>query len=161
MKELLEKESSEKLFSIFKYDGSDNFEKKLISGKILQERKFDIEKLKEEKSKTRESVAYQIRHFKDNEELFRKHKARLRNEIIGVISIMFFLLIYFFKFSNFDSDRLTDKYLFGFIIIFHSIILIYRVLSFKKIVRQNVNVEIKDRELLEKQLELIDSEWQF
>jgi len=59
----LNKESTEKLFYNFKHDGLLDFEKKIISGKILYLRNYNLLKLKEEKSLIVESIKSLIRGY--------------------------------------------------------------------------------------------------
>ncbi|MDD4375033.1 MAG: hypothetical protein PHG67_14065 [Bacteroidales bacterium] len=72
-------EDSEKLFFYYKHDGAIDFEKKIIAGKILNERGFDRQKLLDEKQLIIGSIMDQIRCYANTDHLLSKNKRKINN----------------------------------------------------------------------------------
>ena len=60
LEKFMNSESSENLFFYFKHDGAIDFQRKVIAGKVLNERGFDRNKLIEEKQLIVGSIEEQI-----------------------------------------------------------------------------------------------------
>lgn len=153
-------ESSEELFYFFKYDGSIDFEKKLIAGVILSARNFNKHALKNEKKKLidlyRENSTY---ISKDT--IREKHTKKLRKKIlIGIIAafiatIIALIGLYDGNNINFQWRDITITYL------LFTVPPIIQIILFNRRLNSKVNEEFKDQELNRKRLDLIDKYWKF
>ncbi len=87
-------EDSEKLFFYFKHDGAIDFEKKIIAGKILNERGFDRKKLLDEEQLIIGSIKDQISSYENTNLLIAKNKRKINKGIfLGLGYIIFFVMI--------------------------------------------------------------------
>ena len=158
----LEQESDDKLFYNFKHDGNINFERKIVSGKILANRNYDPNKLKEEKEKIVKSIQDQINKYKDLENLKTKNKQEARKSILNSITpalVIFFL--YLFDFIKDENPVKSDYYILFSIVAVLFLIVLFKIVHFKKKVNQLIESDINDSNLLENRLSIIDQEWDF
>jgi len=163
LKKYLEKETSEELFYFFKHDGSLNFEKKVVSGIILNERRYNKRKMKSEKALIRNSIVDSIKDYTYSPQLVYKLKAKLTRSIIyGVlISLLFYFLPYGFNYVKGESIALSNDYTLLVTIIFLSSFVLYQIITYNKKISNLVNQSNKDYELQKSRLEILDMMWQF
>ena len=163
LKKYLDKESSEELFYFFKHDGSLNFEKKIVSGVILHERRYDKRKLKSEKAIIRKSLVSSIKDYEYSPKLVSKLNTKLTMSIIyGVmISLIVYLLPYGYSYVKGESVTLSNNYtLLVTGVAFFSFVL-YQIITYNRRINNLVKQSSKDYELQKSRLEIIDNKWQF
>ena len=160
--ESLEKEKNEKLFFNFKHDGNINFEYKLLSGKILSNRKYDINKLKEEKEKIVKSIQDQVNESKNLECLRTKNRKEAIKSILNSLFPAFIIFIlYLYNFITEDNPAKSDYYLLFSIVAALIALALFKIYNFKKKVNKLIETDINGGRLLEKRLTLINQEWDF
>jgi len=163
LKKYLEKEPSEELFYFFKHDGSLNFEKKIVSGVILSERRYDKRKMKSEKAIIRNSIVNSIVNYEHSPQLVSKLKAKLKMSIVyGIlISLIVYLLPYGFSYVKGESITLSNNYtLLVTGIAFFSFIL-YQIITYNRRINNLVKQSSEDCELQKSRLEILDNMWHF
>ena len=163
LKKYLEKEPSEELFYFFKHDGSLNFEKKVVSGIILNERRYDKRKLKSEKAIIRKSLVSSIKDYEYSPQLVPKLKAKLVKSIIyGIlVSLIVYLLPYGFSYVKGESIMLSNNYTLLVTGIAFSSFVLYQIITYNKRISSLVKQSSKDYKLQKSRLEILDNKWQF
>jgi type IV secretory pathway TrbL component len=156
----LEAETSEKLFYYFKHDGSIDFEKKIIAGKILNDKCFDKAKLLHEKEIIVDSILNELKISESSDYLRKKSRKEINKNIyfwLGFILIFLTLEVkdYWTDKENFELTSLLIIILTG--LIFFT----YTALNYKKTLSKLINSGINNNELLRLRLSLIETEWDF
>lgn len=117
----LRNESTENLFSFFKHKGSYNFQKKILAGKILCERKYDKQILRTEKEKIVQNLHKDLWLFYSNHDLKQKSKSKNRKKIffviIAILGLMSANLIYRFITNGFTQAFGTSYALYCIILV--------------------------------------------
>ena len=162
LKEALSKEKTDSLFFYFKHDGSIDFEKKVVAGQILHERGFYRHKLVEEKEKIVAAIEELLRDNKDPEKVKVERHKELKKGIIWVA--LPWLVFLFAKFVDFlfddDWENSDNNVLLVFMIAF-VIILVYRIITYRKNLKQFMQSRVDDYHLQKRRLKVIDEEWGF
>lgn len=163
LKETLKKEPSEELFYFFKHDGSLNFEKKIVSGIILHERKYNKRKLKSEKTIIRDSIVRSIKDYKNSPQLIKKLKNKVRRNIIFgiIITTLINSMSFIIDNTRFKSISLTDNYTWLITILGLLAFIIYSIATYNKKVNEAINTSKEDYKLMVNRLEIIDKRWDF
>ena len=159
LKFYLEKESTEDLFYNFKHDGLLNFEKKLISGVILFERKYSTHKLRKEKSKIINEIDSTIAIYNNKETLVdKKKKSMNRNILWSILGLPVSLL-------PIGLDYINGTGFIGKSILISSLIYLFfialNVINYNKRIQKYIRESEEDAQLLKGRLKLIDSYWAF
>jgi hypothetical protein len=158
-RKIMETENDEDLFFFFKSDGSLNFEKKIIAGKILHERDFDNQKLVDEKNKIIKSINDIIGFYTNPTEFAEKKKKEKRNAILfGIFGNLIILGLYIYWYLH--SDNENENWLIFAILFFSGVIILYLFRIKAKV--PEINQEEKDDlELQKERLQIINNEWNF
>ncbi|WP_321297344.1 hypothetical protein [Marinifilum fragile] len=159
IKKSLEQESTSELFFYFKLDGDNNFEKKLMAGKILHERGFDTQILQKEKLLTMAELQADLMDGETPGYLLNKSKKEVLKK---PFSLIIFLVLYLLLRAY---DILTEQEInwesFGIICAIGLIVLSYSIVSYKKNVNKLMHEGAKNNELLRLRLSYIQKEWDF
>ena len=156
----LEAETSEKLFYYFKHDGSIDFEKKIIAGKILNDKSFDKAKLLHEKEIIVDSILNELKISESSDYLRKKSRKEINKNIyfwLGFILIFLTLEVKDYWVDK-EAFELTSLLI---IILTGLIFFTYTALNYKKTLSKLINSGIKNNELLRLRLSLIETEWDF
>ena len=156
----LEAETSEKLFYYFKHDGSIDFEKKIIAGKILNDKSFDKAKLLHEKEIIVDSILNELKISESSDYLRKKSRKEINKNIyfwLGFILIFLTLEVKDYWVDK-EAFELTSLLI---IILTGLIFFTYTALNYKKTLSKLINSGIKNNELLRLRLGLIETEWDF
>jgi len=156
----LEAETSEKLFYYFKHDGSIDFEKKIIAGKILNDKSFDKAKLLHEKEIIVDSILNELKISESSDYLRKKSRKEINKNIyfwLGFILIFLTLEVKDYWIDK-EAFELTSLLI---IILTGLIFFTYTALNYKKTLSKLINSGIKNNELLRLRLGLIETEWDF
>jgi len=156
----LEAETSEKLFYYFKHDGSIDFEKKIIAGKILNDKSFDKAKLLHEKEIIVDSILNELKISESSDYLRKKSRKEINKNIyfwLGFILIFLTLEVKDYWVDK-EAFELTSLLI---IILTGLIFFTYTALNYKKTLSKSINSGIKNNELLRLRLSLIETEWDF
>lgn len=159
LKFYLKKETTEELFYNFKHDGLLNFEKKLMSGAILFERKYSTHKLRKEKSKIINDIKSTIATYNNKETLVEKKKKSMnRNILWGILGLPVSLL-------PVGLDYIYGTSFSGKSILFSSLIYLFfvllNVLNYNKRIQKYIKDSEEDSQLLKSRLQLIENYWDF
>lgn len=159
LRKIMETENDEGLFFIYKSDGSLNFEKKIIAGKILHERGYDNKKLVDEKNKIIKSINDIIGFYTNPTEFAEKKKKEKRNAILfGIFGNLIILMLYIYWYLQ--SDNENENWLIFAILFFSGVIIVYLFRIKAKV--PEINQEEKDDlELQRKRLQIINNELKF
>ncbi len=164
MNEDLEKafknEKSEELFFYYKHDGAIDFEKKIVAGKLLNERGFDKNKLNAEKQLIIDSITDRIRFYEHSDQLIASHRKKMNRGILfGLGYITSFIVIglsdYFFNDAPFNWTTVSVM------IALAALFLVYRLATYNKRLNQLLEIDRNDNELLKYRLQMIEREWGF
>ncbi|MCZ4696465.1 hypothetical protein DWB61_17525 [Ancylomarina euxinus] len=156
----LEAETSEKLFYYFKHDGSIDFEKKIIAGKILNDKSFDKAKLLHEKEIIVDSILNELKISESSDYLRKKSRKEINKNIyfwLGFILIFLTLEVKDYWVDK-EAFELTSLLI---IILTGLIFFTYKALNYKKTLSKLINSGVKNNELLRLRLSLIETEWDF
>ena len=156
----LEAETSEKLFYYFKHDGSIDFEKKIVAGKILKDKSFDKAKLLHEKGIIVDSILNELKISESSDYLRKKSRKEINKNIyfwLGFILIFLTLEVKDYWIDK-EAFELTSLLI---IILTGLIFFTYTALNYKKTLSKLINSGIKNNELLRLRLSLIETEWDF
>jgi len=155
----LNKETNENLFYNFKHDGLMNFEKKIISGKILHERKYNLSKLINERSIIVNEIQILIKEYNDKTNIENRKRNQVRKSIFWTVlsAITSFLFLFILKKQN---DNFTDWIIY-FVIGFNVILILTSIIKYNNDVQKLINVDLYDLELQKQRLEIISTEWDF
>ena len=157
---LMNSEETEKLFFYYKHDGAIDFEKKVIAGKILNERSFDKKKLLEEKQMIIDSIKDTIKEYENKKNLTTNNKKKINKGIFfGLGYISFFIIAglkgFIMQKEPFDWVRISIMTLL--VIVF----IAYKLVTYKTKLSDLLELDMKDKELLKFRLQLIEKEWSF
>ncbi|MDE5419600.1 hypothetical protein L3049_16535 [Labilibaculum sp. DW002] len=162
LKKYLESETSDKLFYYFKFEGLLDFNKKIVAGTVLHERNYDTKILISEKSKLQESLKRQIAEFEDRSvfeyKIRKEQKKSLIHSLIFTVTIVSFYIYWYFELPD---NRMTPTYLLIACNITFSLLMIYKLMSFKKSINYEIKRAEQDCKLQKQKLEIIDQEWKF
>jgi len=163
IKRYLGKKPSEELFYFFKHDGSLNFEKKIVSGVILSERRYDKRKMKSEKATIRSSIVKSIKDYEHSPQLVSKLKSKLTMSIVyGIlISLIVYLLPYGFSYVKGESITLSGDYTLVVTAILLSSYILYQIITYNRRINNLVKQSSEDCDLQKSRLEILDNMWHF
>lgn len=161
--ESLQNENDRELFYFFKNDGLVTFEKKLAAGKILHQRRYDIDRLREEKAKLINKYSNRVKESTCShspEEIY-KHKAKVRRKIIigTALELLFLAAVSVICYSNskpFELDIHTLSIPFLLTLSLFINIFAYR----RKINKKKKEVTYSGR-IFKARLAVIEREWKF
>jgi len=156
----LEAETSEKLFYYFKYDGAINFEKRIIAGIILHDRGYDKNTLSKEKELITESITDSLNVNKNKDDLKSKNKKKVNRTIFFGLGYLSFFTLLNMKDYIIDNEKFDWFYLLIMIVLGVAFI-IYKILTYNKTLNNLIKADIKNNELLEFRLKLIENKWDF
>ncbi|MBI9033898.1 MAG: hypothetical protein JEZ03_05445 [Bacteroidales bacterium] len=156
----LEAETSEKLFYYFKHDGAINFEKKIIAGRILNEREYDKTILSQEKSNIANSITNSLKINEDLDYLTKKSKKQSNRNIAMGLGYLSFFLILGMKDYWFNKEDIDWLYLLIMISLGLTFI-VYKIVTYKKTLNDFIREDVENNELLRFRLKLIETEWDF
>lgn len=158
----MKNKTDENLFFYFKHDGSYNFQKKIVAGIILHERKYNKAKLISEKEKILINLKKNTNHFFDNGTLKQKHKAKIRKELkfmaIAAYCLMSANLIYRIIRDGFNT---AHGYMYAFYCIILLAFILHKVISFNKSLSKKVKAKENSFKQHNIRLETINREWKF
>ena len=159
IKKSLEQESTDELFFYFKHNGTYNFEKKLIAGKLLKERGFDTQILQKEKQLTIEKLQANLKKGETPDLLLRKSKQQVFRNMLSWFGFIFvFLSLEIFdNITNPEKSWESTGIIFAISLTFIS----YSFITYKKNVNKLMYDGAKNNELLRLRLSYIDKEWVF
>lgn len=158
----LNSEQSDRLFFYFRHDGAIDFEKKVIAGKILNERGFDRNKLLKEKKLLSDSIRHQISAF-ENVNLLVKNKRKINKRILfGLVYISLFMVIGL-KDIVLTGESLKRADWIGILIMVLLALtyIVYKLVTYKTKLKQLMASDNKEKELLKLRLQFIEKEWNF
>ena len=156
----LEKETSEKLFFYFKHDGAIDFEKKIIAGRILNEREYDKTILSQEKSNITNSITNRLKTNEDLDYLMKKSKKQSNRNIAMGLGYLSFFLILGMKGYWFNKEDIDWLYLLIMISLGLTFI-VYKIVTYKTTLNDLIRADVENNELLRFRLKLIETEWDF
>jgi len=156
----LETEKSEKLFYYFKSDGAINFEKKIIAGRILNEKGYDKTILSQEKKNIINSITNRLKTNEDLDYLMKKSKKQSNKNIFMGLGYLSFFLILGMKDYWFNKEDIDWLYLFIMISLGLTFIF-YKIVTYKKTLNDFIREDVENNELLRFRLKLIETEWDF
>lgn len=155
----LKKETTKELWYNFKHDGLMNFEKKIVSGNILYQRKYSVHLLRSEKAIIVNSIINQIRDYNNVDKTIKKNRSKVKSRIItgsiGFLFVLSMLIIdYFFKEKMINYSSIVGISL-GLAFLFYSIY------TFEKKIKQGIKADMEDLKILKEKLRIIEHEWNF
>jgi len=156
----LETETSEKLFYYFKHSGAINFEKKIIAGRILNEKGYDKTILSQEKKNIINSITNRLKTNEDLDYLMRKSKKQSNKNIFMGLGYLSFFLILGMKDYWFNKEDIDWLYLLIMITLGLTFI-VYKIVTYKKTLNDFIREDVENNELLRFRLKLIETEWDF
>lgn len=156
----LEAETSEKLFYYFKHDGAINFEKRIIAGIILHDRRYDKNTLSKEKELITESITDSLNINKNKDYLESKNKKKVNRTIFFGLGYLSFFTLLNMKDYIIDNEKFDWFYLLIMIVLGVAFI-IYKILTYNKTLNNLIKADIENNELLEFRLKLIENKWDF
>lgn len=160
LEDLMNSEESEKLFFYYKHDGTVDFEKKIIAGKILNKRNFDREKLLQEKQLIVDSINDKITYYNNTIQLTAKNKKKINKGLLFVIGYFSFFIILVLK--DYIMNKETFDWAGIFVITLVVVIFMgYKLITYKSKLKQLLESDMDDNELLKFRLQLIEKEWDF
>lgn len=157
---VLTTENSDKLFFLFKHQGAIDFEKKILAGKILNERGFDKETLKAEKELIVNSIRSKIKFYDNTDEVTKKNKRKINlNILYGAVYILVLLLIPLKDsiLHNEAIDWIAISILSAILLSFVG----YKFYTYPSKLQSLQRSDQNDKELLQYRLILIEKEWAF
>ena len=161
--ESLKQETTEELFYFFKHDGLMNFEKKIVAGIILKQRRYNIRVLKIEREKIRCSLENVIKKNTNTNGLVLDAKNRVIKEI--VLGVPISLSYYGIKFIAHYSQVGFVTYQFSIIdlipILSFVAFTVYKILTYDKRVSRKIDSAMQDYEIQKSKLEMLEREWKF
>ena len=147
------------LFYNFKHDGLLNFEKKIISGKILHEKKFNRTSLRKEKNLIVNEIESLISEYSNSSNLENKKKKEALKSIfftfLGAITSVVFLLM-----TDNQSFK-NPNWIFFITIGFNILLVLISIIRYNRDVRKLIQMDLDDLEIQQKKLEIIHKEWKF
>ena len=162
LKKQLEKENDEELFFFFKSDGSLDFEKKIIAGIILQERKYDRKVLQGEKDIILKAYKDRIQENKNSDNIIHKKKKEVRNSAFFALATLIITgMVYWQKDNGMSLKNQPPGYVYILVALLFVGLYVYRLLSYKDRVSQLVEAEKENTIILVKRVDIIDREWVF
>lgn len=160
LEKFMNSESSENLFFYFKHDGAVDFERKVIAGKILNERGFDKRKLIEEKKKIVDSINEHIKLYDNARHLTTKNKRKVNREYFVSLALMTLITIVALK-SYIMNEEPFDWIVISVFSLFLLILIIYKLMTYKTKLKHLIELDMNDKELLKFRLYFIEKEWSF
>lgn len=161
LEDLLREEPDEVLFANMKHNSHCDFEKRIISGRILCERqKFDRLKMSGEKKMLIDSMKERIKTSNDPVETMR----RLRRKALRPSLWSIFFTLLFVTTEVFDIRRTQKDFDWVGLSIFLLtviIILVYEFATLSKHIQRKVIAEQDLKELLANRIARIEQEWPF
>lgn len=162
LKKQLGKESDEELFFFFKNDGSIDFEKKIIAGILLQERKYDKKVLQGEKNIILEAYQVRIQENKNSDHIINKKRKEVRNSaLFAVATLVITSMVYWQNSNGRILQNQPPDYVYLVIAILFVGLFIYRLVNYKDQVAKLVEEEKENTEILKKRVQMIEKEWLF
>lgn len=162
LKEALNTETTERLFYYFKHDGASDFEKKIIAGKILQERGFYKYKLVAEKEKIVEAIENIISVNNDPETVKSERRKELRKSILWAflpwLVYLFAKIVDYLFDDEWEGSELNVLITFG--IAFVAIV-VYRTIIYRKNIKKFIQARNTDCDLQKSRLKVIEKAWSF
>jgi len=162
LKEALNTETTERLFYYFKHDGSIDFEKKVIAGKILQERGFYKYKLVAEKEKIVEAIENLINDKNDPRKVKDQGRKELKKSILWAVLpwlIYLFAKVVDYLFDDeWEGSEINVLITFG--VAFVAIV-VFRTIFYRKNLKKFIQDRINDCDLQRSRLKVINEEWSF
>jgi hypothetical protein len=155
----LDKETNDNLFYNFKHDGLMNFEKKIISGKILYKRKFDRIRLKEEKSLIIKEIESRIQKYGDKSSLENRKRKQVSLSILGTI-LSAIVSLFFLVYPKIQNEGISSWELYS-LAAFALSLIFFTIFRFNKKVQKRVSIDLNDLKLQQQRLKIIESEWEF
>jgi uncharacterized membrane protein YcjF (UPF0283 family) len=158
----LNSEQSDRLFFYFRHDGAIDFEKKVIAGKILNERGFDRNKLLKEKKLLSDSIRHQISAF-ENVNLLVKNKRKINKRILfGLVYISLFMVIGLKDIVlTGESLKRADWIGISIMVLLALTYIVYKLVTYMTKLKQLMASDNKEKELLKLRLQFIEKEWDF
>lgn len=162
LKSQLEKESDEELFLFFKSEGAIDFEKKIIAGILLQQRKYDKKVLQGEKDNILETYQKQIQENNNTDQIIAKKKKEVRNSALFALAILTITVMVQWQNSNgMTLQNQPPIYVYILLSILFVSLFVYRALSYQNKVAKKIEEEKENTEILQKRLQIIEQEWDF
>lgn len=162
LKAHMEKESDEELFFFFKHDGSIDFEKKIIAGILLQERKYDRKVLQGEKDIILESYQKRINENKNSDNIVAKKKKEVRNSAFFALAILIITaMVRWQQNSGKVMENQPPVFVYYIISVIFIGLFVYKMMSYKDKVEKLVGAEKENTEILKKRVQIIEKEWVF
>jgi len=162
LKKALNTKTSERLFYYFKHDGSIDFEKKIIAGKILQERGFDKHKLVTEKEKIVEGIENLISANNDPQKVKAKSRKEIKESVLWAfvpwLIYLFAKIVDFLFDDEWEGSEVNVLITFGVVFI---TIVVFRTIAYRKNLKKFIQDRINDTDLQKSRLKVIDEEWSF
>lgn len=151
---------SEELFFYFKHDGAINFEKKIIAGKILNDRGFDRKKLQAEKQLIIDSIKTQIKNYENENRSVETHKKKINRGLffgLGFMISYMFIGMEGYVFDDEPIDWMSTLLMVLMLLIF----VVYKLATYKTKLKQLLVLDMNDKELLKYRLQYIEQQWRF
>lgn len=154
--------TTEELFFYFKHDGGIDFNKKLVAGKILHERKYNAKQLKREKDLILKSIKKDIAAFEDKsglqEKFSKQNKKNILFSILKALPLIAILTyLYIQEINERDSNENT--------IIIGLVLLIamtgFNIYKNSKKYKELIIIAEEDNKTQKQKLEVIEKDWNF
>ena len=160
LEKFMNSESSENLFFYFKHDGAIDFQRKVIAGKILNERGYDRKILIEEKQLIVGSIQEQIKSYENTRLSTAKNKKKINREYFISLGLMVFIIIVALKgyMMNEEPFNWIVISLFALLLI---LLIAYKLMTYKTKLKHLMELDVNDKELLKFRLYFIEKEWDF
>ena len=151
--------STQDLLFFFKHDGSIDFNKKLIAGKELFNRKYDRHKLSEEKNKIIQGIKSELKQYGNPEHIKNQHKKDLYKNLAWAFALNILII----SVKIFSSEEINKALGYELLTITSGIILlpIIHFLWRTRILKKKLDEGIRNKAVLEDRLNTMEKEWPF
>lgn len=158
----MQKESDEELFFFFKHDGSIDFEKKIMAGILLQERKYDKKVLQGEKDIILGSYQKRIQENKNSDHVVAKKKKEVRNSaFFALATIIITAMVQWQQYSGKTMENQPPIFVYYILSVLFIGLFVYKIMSYKDKLEKLVDAEKENTEILKKRVQIIEKEWVF
>ena len=160
LEKFLNSEESDKLFFYFKHDGAVDFQKKVIAGKILNERAYDRKKLLEEKKLIVDSIKDQLRSYENTNHVRAKNKRKINREYFFNLVLIILIIIIGLK-GYIMSGEPVNWIVISLMLLLVLVFIVYKLMTYKTKLNHLLELELNNKELLKFRLQFIEKEWNF
>ena len=160
LEKFLNSEESEKLFFYFKHNGAIDFQKKVIAGKILNERGYDRKKLVKEKHLIIDSINDELRSYENADHIRAKTRRKINREYFLNLVLMIFIIIVGLRGYIMNGEP-VNWIVISVMMLLVLVFIAYKLMTYKTKLNHLLELELNNKELLKFRLQFIEKEWNF